>query len=103
MTGLGDLERHLLQALCNEGAGKQGREVARRGLAGYRWHEPVHQAIFEIVMSFPSASVHALREQLPARLTRRGFPDFEFESLFEPLGLASGELQQLITKLRGSR
>jgi hypothetical protein len=58
------------------------RARARQLLADYRWCEPVHQTVFEIVMSFPSASTGALREQLPARLTRRGFPDFDFASLF---------------------
>lgn len=101
MTGPDDLERRLLQALCSEGAGNQEHEIASRGLAGYVWREPVHQAIFEIVMGFPPASSRVLREQVPARLTRRGFPDFDFESLFDAPGVMPDEVEHLIGALLG--
>jgi hypothetical protein len=99
-AALSDLERRVLRALCSKTAESQGRDSARRGLANYRWREPVHQAVFDVILSFPSASNQALREQLPGRLTRRGFPDFDFESLFARLEPESGELGQLIAKLR---
>jgi SOS response regulatory protein OraA/RecX len=99
MTKPDELERRLLEALCNDGAGKQEREAARRCLADYRWCEPVHQAVFEIIMSFPSTSSQSLREQLPSRLTRRGFPDFDFESLFHQPEFAPDEFERLIRKL----
>jgi hypothetical protein len=102
MANSEELERRVLEALCNDGAGKQEREIARRGLADYRWREPVHQAIFEIIISFPSLSSQALREQLPAQLTRRGFPDFDFESLFDHPEFAPNEFERLVRKLRGS-
>jgi hypothetical protein len=100
MTQSNDLERRVLRALCNDGAGKQEREAAERGLADYYWREPVHQAIFEIIMSFPSTSSQSIREQLPGRLTRRGFPDFDFESLFERREFAPNEFEQSIRRLR---
>ena len=93
-------ERRVLGALCGQGDETEGRQIARRALADYRWCEPVHQAIFEVILGFPAASSRTLREQLRARLTRRGFPDFDFESLFEPLILAPGELEQLTGKLQ---
>ena len=98
-AALPDLERRVLRILCS--GKEEAHELARRGLAGYRWRDPTHEAIFEAIMSFPSASSQTLREQLPARLTRRGFPDFDFESLFESSGFAAGEFEQLIGKLRG--
>lgn len=58
------------------------REAARAWLASYAWSDAAHRAVFEIVMSFPSPSAAALREQFAARLTRRGFPDFDFVELF---------------------
>jgi hypothetical protein len=100
-AALSDLERCVLRALCSETAQSQARDIARRALADYRWHEPVHEAVFDVIMSFPSASSQALREQLPGRLTRRGFPDFDFESLFESREPESGELERLIGRLRG--
>jgi hypothetical protein len=102
-AALFELERRALRALSSENAEPGAREIARRALTDYRWRQPVHQAVFDVIMSFPSASNKALREQLPGRLTRRGFPDFDFESLFESREPEPGELEQLITKLRGSR
>ena len=102
-AALADLERRVLRALCSENSEPEGSEIARRVLGSYRWHEPVHQAIFQILMSFPSASSRALREQLPGRLTRRGFPDFDFESLFESQESKSQELERLIARLRDAR
>jgi len=94
-----DLEWRVLRALCAEGRQKERRELARRSLAGYCWQEPVHRSIFEVVISFPAASSQALRDQLPSLLTRRGFPDYDFETLFESLGVTWREFQQLVRKL----
>jgi hypothetical protein len=76
------LERQVLAALCAGTREGSVREMARKHLAAYAWSEAAHQTIFEIVMGFPSAGEAALRDQLPARLTRRGFPDFDFDDLF---------------------
>lgn len=77
-----DLERRVLAILCQSGGEAAVRGQARQLLANYRWSDAAHQAVFEIVMSFPGPSCQALRDQLPARLTRRGFPDFDFQGLF---------------------
>jgi hypothetical protein len=75
--------------------------MARRLLAKYRWQAAAHEAVFQIVMSFPSPRAETLREHLPARLTRRGFPDFDFEALFA-LPLAPRiEVEGLIDDLNG--
>ncbi|HXJ94128.1 MAG TPA: hypothetical protein VMT20_14865 [Terriglobia bacterium] len=99
-AALPDLERRLLRVLCSENAEPEGREIARHALADYRWHEPVHRAVFDVIMSFPSASGQVLREQLPGRLTRRGFPDFDFEGLFDSQESEPGELERLMGRLR---
>jgi hypothetical protein len=77
-----ELERRVLAALCSETQGRSVREAARATLGSYAWSDAAHRAVFEIVMSFPSPSAAALHEQFPARLTRRGFPDFDFVELF---------------------
>jgi hypothetical protein len=98
-AALPDLERRVLCALCGEDGAIEGRQMARQRLEDYHWREAVHQAIFEVIMNFAAASSRALREQLPARLTRRGFPDFDFESVFQSQALTPGELEELIRKL----
>jgi hypothetical protein len=95
-----ELERQLLCALCQGGSEDWLKESARSLLSAYRWSDPTHQALFEIVMSFPAASAAALREQLPARLTRRGFPDFDLELLFASTPPSAAEAEQGMRRLR---
>lgn len=79
------LERRVLALLC-QSDDKLVRERANQMLAGHTWKEAAHEALFHVLMSFPSTNRQALRDRLPALLTRRGFPDFDFEALYtQPL------------------
>lgn len=77
-----EIERRVLGALCLGAREGSIKDLARSMLAGYHWRDAIHAAIFEIAMAFPSSSAAALKEQLPARLARRGFPDFDVAALF---------------------
>ena len=95
-----DAERRVLQVLCQGTQQGSLLELARTSLRAYRWRDPVHQAIFEIVLSLPAdATAQALRDLLPARLTRRGFPDFAIDDVFQPHGLSKPEAERLIESL----
>lgn len=94
------LERRILTALCAGTRDGSVREAARGQLAAYPWSDAAHQAIFEIVMGFPSTSVAALRDQLPARLTRRGFPDYDFAALFVGPAPAQADFEEWMKQLR---
>jgi hypothetical protein len=95
-----ELERRVLGALCLGTRDGPVKELARSMLAGYRWREPVHAAVFDVVMSFPASSAAALGEQLPARLTRRGFPDFDTAAWF---ALPQGSRQEAAEWMRRLR
>jgi hypothetical protein len=90
-------ERQVLRALCQGSAGR--RTPGLSILRSYRWREPVHQVIFELLIQTPDADPELIREQLPARLTRRGFPDFDL-ALFQPHALTGKEIESLIDRLR---
>lgn len=77
-----ELERQVLGAVCRGTREGSIKELATSLLARYCWRDPVHAAVFDIAMSFPASNPAALKEQLPARLTRRGFPDFDIAALF---------------------
>lgn len=97
---LREIERKTLRALCQENG---LREFAREALRNYRWRDPVHQVIFEILIALPRSSTSAvLREQLPIRLTRWGFPDVTYEDFFQPLEISVEEAESLIRELRDS-
>jgi SOS response regulatory protein OraA/RecX len=94
-----NLERRLLVALYQPGHHAQFRERVRETMADYQWKDAAHQALFEIVMGLSSTSSEAFRDQVPARLTRRGFPDFDFEALFNHPTISSIEAEQLMREL----
>lgn len=97
-----EIEREVLRFLCQGiEVGKLDREV-RAALRAYRWRQPLHQAIFQILCDLPADLPGLVREQLPARLTRQGFPDVEWESYFEPPGFAEDEVRGLVKRLLGS-
>lgn len=96
-----DAERRVLQVLCQGTPQGPVVDQARASLGGYRWSDPVHQVIFEIVLGLPPDATQAIRDLLPARLTRRGFPDFAIDDLFRPHGLTKAEAVRLIEFLHG--
>lgn len=97
-----EIERQVLRLLCQgSGVGSLAREV-RAALRAYRWRQPLHQAIFQILCDLPVDLPGLVREQLPARLTRQGFPDVAWESYFEPSDLAQEDVEQLVRQLLGS-
>jgi hypothetical protein len=70
-------ERAILRALCVAEVHRADRLRALSILAKYRFHDPHHQVLFDVLQEVPSATPALLRERLPALLTRRGFPDFD--------------------------
>lgn len=93
------LERRILAALCTGTREGSARGVIRTRLSNYAWTDAAHQAIFEILTSFPSTDPAALREQLPGRLARRGFPDFDFIGLLSGPVAAREEVQNWVAQL----
>ena len=89
----------MLRALCQGTPQGSVRETAKDILRTYRWREPLHHVIFEVILGIPTEVPEAIRTQLPARLTRRGFPDVDIEDLFEPHGLSKEEAEHLIRQL----
>ncbi len=77
-------------------------EASIRRLENYAWSEAEHEALFRALAGAPAAPAVRLREWLPARLTRLGFPDFDCEDLFLPLGLKKRDVEQMIAELLSS-
>ena len=89
----------MLQALCQGTPQGSVRATARDLLRTYRWGEPLHHVMFEVILGIPTEVPEVIRTQLPARLTRRGFPDVDIEDLFKPHGLSKEEAERLIRQL----
>lgn len=82
------------------GGARELSSAAARGLKSYRWRSLFHQAIFESLSKLLSSSSEASRERLPELLTRKGFPDVDWNDFFSPLTLSRKELEQLLETLR---
>ena len=68
-------------------------------LRGYPWKSHIHHAIFNALAAIPSDDPAVLRQLLPAKLTRMGFPDVEWEELFAPQELSSDEALAVVHQL----
>jgi hypothetical protein len=97
-----ETERQLLQALCQESCEESVRESDRRALAEYGWRDPVHDIIFRFVVAQSKGVGIPLRERLSSLLTRKGFPDVEWEEFFRPASLSREKIEDLIRQLLGS-
>ena len=90
----------MLRALSQGTPQGSVREIGKLTLKNYRWRDSVHAVFFEILRDLPAASPETLRAQLPALLTRRGFPDLNWEDLFSPHHLAKDEAEDLMRHLK---
>ena len=93
-------ERCVLQALCQGAPEGSVREAAKVILRHYRWHEPLHQMIFNLLVEMPTDDPEVIRDLLPSRLTRKGFPDVAWEDFFQPHPLSKEEAERLMQHLR---
>lgn len=90
------LELGVLRALCQGGV---DRGTAQALLASYRWRDQVHQVIYQIATAKPGLSSEVLRQQLPARLTNAGFPDFPWEEFLRPQDVSKDEAERMLREL----
>jgi hypothetical protein len=89
------LERNTLRFLCSVliKGGTRG-EICRLLDPGV-FHDPLRRAVFEEIRELGSIDSRRLRELLPARVTNRGFPDFDLKSLLAPHEVTENEIDQL--------
>jgi hypothetical protein len=79
-----ELERSLLRTLCQPCFPDTLRESLGQQLSAYQWQTEDHRIIFNVFRGIPNTKASSLREQLPARVARMGFPDVDWAFLFEP-------------------
>ncbi len=92
-------ERQVLQALCQGTPQGSVRATAQHLLQAYRWRNPIHRVVYEVLMTIPTEAPDLIRDQLPSRLTRRGFPDVDWEDIFRPHSLTKDAAERLMQEL----
>lgn len=92
-------ENLILRALAQEEPNGSLRAMAKVRLAAYRWQDTIHEEVYRALLASPVRDPDSLRSLLAVRLTRRGFPDFDLEDLFQPLGISKEQATILLDSL----
>jgi hypothetical protein len=92
-------ETLLIRALCCGTPQGSVKEEGRRLLRNYHWHDEQCHAVYDALMNLPAQNLEILRELLPSELTRRGFPDVEWEDIFAPHLLSRDEVIGLMRRI----
>ena len=93
-------ELKVLQAMCTSPPDSGIHALGLSLLRNYKFQKTSHQLVFDILGELPAAIPELIREQLPARLTRTGFPDVDIEPFLIPVSLSLEEAKKLMQSLR---
>jgi hypothetical protein len=95
-------EGQVLRALCaGTGAPNDWNQLASQ-LSGHCWQDPDHQVMYEALRAIKSCEPKARREELPAQVTRMGFPDLDCSTYFEGEELPVVEIEEIIRRLKAA-
>jgi len=93
-------ERTVLRALCTGALRGSTRRQVLRLLEVYSFRDVIHQLIFDAVREIKTSQAGFLRQELPARLTQKGFPEVDFDQFLEAPGLGGSRILELAARLR---
>lgn len=92
-------ERQVLRFLCAGGADAAAQQNVARRLADYSWRDADHEILFEAIGELLAREPRRILRELPAAITRRGFPDIACEWLAEDSAMDSTDAMELTEKL----
>ncbi|HKD51431.1 MAG TPA: hypothetical protein VKB90_11550 [Candidatus Acidoferrum sp.] len=89
------LEKNMLRFLCSVLIKGGTRGEICRLLDPGAFQDPLRRVVFEEIRELGSVDACRLRELLPARVTNRGFPDFDLKSFLSPEEVSEKDIDQL--------
>jgi hypothetical protein len=95
VDGRFQLERNTLRFLCSVLIKSGTRVEFCKLLDPIIFEDPLQRVVFEEIRDMGSVDSRRLRELLPARMTNRGFPDFDMKELLAPCEVSEKEIDQL--------
>lgn len=108
-----DLERGVLRAICSDfttSSGTHGKRTknplaealrdAVGQLADYTWQSTEHAVVFRAIAKLQATGNANVAEQLPAQVTRMGFPDVDWRLYLRPSGTPRVEIAELVRILK---
>jgi hypothetical protein len=95
------LEDRILRLLCSNSLSREDLHRAINNLTAYTWVEPEHDVVFQAVQRVATGSRRRLRDELPAQLTRMGFPDVNWPQYLAAVNEKSATFDELFAQLIG--
>ena len=89
------LQKNTLRFLCSVLIKSGTRSEICKLLDARVFEDPLHRVVFEEIRDLGAVDSRRLRELLPARVTRRGFPDFDLRQLLAPYEVSEKEIDHL--------
>jgi len=88
-------ERDLLRLLCSVLVKPVTRVELCRLVDPSKFVEPLERVLFEEIRALGAIDPKRLLELLPARVTNRGFPDFDLDDLLTPKLVSEQDIERL--------
>ena len=89
------LQKNTLRFLCSVLIKSGTRSEICKLLDPGVFDDPLHRVVFEEIRDMGAVDSRRLREVLPARVTNRGFPDFDLKLLLAPYEVSEKEIDHL--------
>jgi hypothetical protein len=89
------LERNTIRFLCSVLIKGGTRSEICKLLDPSVFQDPLRRVVFEEIRALGPIESRRLRALLPARVTNRGFPDFDLHALLAPHEVGESEIDQL--------
>ena len=88
-------ERDLLRLLCSVLVKPVTRVELCRLVDASKFIDPLQRVLFEEIRALGPIDAKSLLQLLPARVTNRGFPDFDLDDLLTPKLVSEGDIEKL--------
>jgi hypothetical protein len=88
-------ERDLLRLLCSMLVKPVTRVELCRLVDPEKFVDPVQRVLFEEIRALGQVDAKLLLQMLPARVTNRGFPDFDLDELLTPKLVSEQDIEKL--------
>ncbi len=96
------LERQVLRAFCaGTGTPDDWNQLPGR-LTDYRWQDPDHKVVYDALRAIRTCDPKVRRDELPAQITRMGFPDLDLSLYFGSGESSVAEIEGLIGRLKAA-
>ena len=90
-----EMERETLRLLCSVLLKPRTRVEICRLLDSNKFLEPLQRVVFEEIRALGPIDAKQLLQLLPARVTNRGFPDFDLQDLLSPKLVSEAQIEKL--------